>query len=86
MFEAIIQGCSPHQRLILQALAKEPTGKILSSSYMQRHTLGSVGGVQYSVRQLSDMDLIERGEGKGPWHIVDPVFAMWIKRQAESRV
>jgi hypothetical protein len=50
VFEAILQGLSPHQRLLLQALAKEPTPKLLASGYIQKHGLGSVGGVQHSSR------------------------------------
>jgi hypothetical protein len=44
VFEATLQPLSPHQRLLLQALAKESTQKLLASDYIQNHRLGSVGG------------------------------------------
>lgn len=86
VFEAIIQGLSSHQRLLLQALAKEPTQKLLANAYIRNHKLRSVGGVQHSARQLEDLDIIEKDGETGFWRIVDPVFGMWLKRQTEERV
>ena len=86
VFEAIIQPLSPHQRLLLQALAKEPTQKLLASDYIRNHRLGSVGGVQHSARLVADLDLIEKDEETGSWRVVDPVFAMWLRKQTEERV
>lgn len=39
VFEAIVQGLSAHQRLLLQALAEEPTYKLLASGYIKKHGL-----------------------------------------------
>ncbi len=83
VFEASIQGLSPHQRLLLRALAEEPTTKILAASYIQRHRLGSIGGVQHSVRRTEELDLIEKDE-QGAWRLVDPVLAIWLRRQTEE--
>ncbi len=79
VFEAILQGLSPHQRLLLKALALEPSTKILAGGYIQRHGLGSTGGVQHSTKQLEDLDLIERRGDPEQWQLVDPVLAMWLK-------
>jgi hypothetical protein len=78
VFEAILQGLSPHQRLLLKAIALEPAEKILAGAYIQRHGLGSTGGVQHSTRQLEDLDLIERQGESEKWQLVDPVLAMWL--------
>ena len=86
VFEATIQPLSPHQRLLLQALAYEPTQKLLASDYIRNHRLGSVGGIQHSARLLEDLDLIEKDKETGFWRVVDPVFAMWLKKQMEERV
>jgi hypothetical protein len=86
VFEATIQSLSPHQRLLLQALAKEPTQKLLASDYIRNHRLGSVGGVQHSARLAENLDLIEKDEEKSIWRVVDPVFAMWLRKQAEEKV
>jgi uncharacterized protein len=79
VFEAILQGLSPHQRLLLKALALEPPRKILAGSYVQKHGLGSTGGVQHSTKHLEDLDLIERKGDPEQWQLVDPVLAMWLK-------
>ena len=86
VFEAILQGLSPHQRLLLQALAKEATPKLLASGYIQKHGLGSVGGVQHSSRQLEELDLIEKDEKKGVWHPVDPILGIWLRMQMEEKL
>jgi hypothetical protein len=86
VFETIIQGLSPHQRLLLKALAIEPTEKILASGYIQKHRLGSVGGLQHSKRQLADFDLIEKDEVTGLWQPVDPILSMWLKKQLEEKL
>jgi hypothetical protein len=84
--EAILQGLSPHQRLLLQALAKEATPKLLASGYIQKHGLGSVGGVQHSSKQLEELDLIEKDEEIGGWHLVDPILEIWLRMQMEEKL
>jgi len=86
VFEAILQGLSPHQRLLLQALAKEATAKLLASGYIQKHGLGSVGGVQHSSRQLEELDLIEKDGETRVWRPVDPILATWLKMQMEEKL
>lgn len=83
VFEAIIQGLSPHQRLFLRAIALEPTDKPLASAYLQRHRLGSVGGVQHSMHRLGALDLIEKTD---LWRVVDPLFIGWLKNQAQESI
>jgi hypothetical protein len=82
VFEAILQGLSPHQRLLLKALALEPPDKILAGGYIQKHGLGSTGGVQHSTKQLEDLDLIEKRGDPKQWQLVDPVLAMWLRALA----
>jgi len=82
VFEAILQGLSPRQRLLLKAIALEPPDKILAGGYIQRHGLGSTGGVQHSTKQLEDLDLIEKRGDPEQWQLVDPILAMWLKATA----
>ena len=82
VFEAILQGLSPHQRLLLKAIALEPPKKILAGNYIQRHGLGSTGGVQHSSKQLEDLDLIEKRGDPEQWQLVDPILALWLKATA----
>jgi hypothetical protein len=81
VFEAIQQGLSPHQRLLLRAIALEPTAQPLANAYIRKHRLGSVGGVQHSLKQLSEMDLIDKNDR---WEAVDPLFAQWLRKQVEE--
>ncbi len=86
VFEAILQGLSPHQRLLLQALAKETAPKLLASGYIQKHGLGSVGGIQHSSKKLEELDLIEKDEETGGWRPVDPILAIWLRMQMEEKL
>ena len=70
-YEAVVQGLTGPQITLLRALAGDPTSKILSTEYMERHKL-SVGGVQYARKKLEALDLIEKANDV--WWIVDPVF------------
>jgi hypothetical protein len=67
-------------------LAKKPTPKLLASGFIQKHGLGSVGGVQHSSRQLKELDLIEKDEGTGDWRPVDPMLAIWLRMQMEEKL
>jgi hypothetical protein len=42
--------------------------------------------VQHSARLVEDLDLIEKDEETRFWRVVDPVFGMWLRKQAEERV
>ncbi|MEA3385434.1 MAG: ATP-binding protein [Thermodesulfobacteriota bacterium] len=78
VFESILQGLRTKQINILSALAKEPTAKIYSASYMARHNLGSTGGIQQGLNTLSRKDLIEKDYRTGVWSVVDPIFVCWF--------
>ncbi|NDY41616.1 ATP-binding protein [Dissulfurirhabdus thermomarina] len=86
VFEAVLQGISPHQRRLLRALAFEPSAAPLGAGFIQRHGLGSVGGVQHSLRRLEELDLVERPAPGAPWRVVDPVLGLWLRRQEEDRL
>jgi len=59
--------------------------KLLASRYIQKHGLGSVGGIQHSSRQLEELDLIEKDEETRAWCPVDPILAIWLRMQMEER-
>ena len=86
VFEAIIMSLPSRQRRLLQAVAREPTDMLLASAYVQRHNLGSVGGVQHGTRRLAELDLIERETDGAPWRVVDPMLARWLNRMREERI
>jgi len=77
LFEAVVQGLAPQQITAFKAIAREPTPSIFAIDYMKRHGLGSTGGAQGALKKLTLLDLIEQ-DGKKCWHVVDPVFRMWL--------
>lgn len=77
-FENCIQLLAPQQIAVLTAIAKEPTHSILSSRYMQKHDLKSIGGVQGALKKLRSLDYIEQGQDK-VWNVVDPIFRYWLE-------
>lgn len=86
VFEAMMQGLTRQQCLLLYALTKEPTDKALASSYIQKHNIGSVGGIQHSLKQLEDIDLIERDKQTKQWKCTDSLFAVWVKGRTEEKI
>jgi hypothetical protein len=86
VFEAILQGLTPKQKLLLTALAKTPTKKIMASSYIHKFRLGSIGGIQNSIKHLEELDLIEKEVQNSFWQLVDPVFAQWLKQHDEEKL
>ena len=78
VFEGILMGLTPQQTSLLSALAKESTHSLYAQEYLNRHRLGSIGGVQAAVKKLSRLDLIEQHPTKG-WKVVDPILARWMR-------
>lgn len=78
-YQATIQALSPRQIGLLTALAKEPTTSILSSRYMSRHGLGSIGGVQAALKKLNALDLVEK-DPAGRYTLADPIFSTWLRQ------
>jgi hypothetical protein len=79
VFEAILQGLAPRQIALLKAIAKEPSKSIMAMSYIKKHGLKSIGGIQAAIKRLNRLDLVERLEGD-QWIVVDPVFQYWLTR------
>ena len=77
MFETLLRTIAPQQIALLRAIAKEPTDKPFASSYLVDHRLGSIGGVQSSIKRLESLDYIE-SDNKA-YLVVDPVFAIWLR-------
>ncbi|MDA8417111.1 MAG: ATP-binding protein [Betaproteobacteria bacterium] len=79
-FESLIQPLPPQQRLVLRAIAKEPTDKLMAKAYIRKHVLGSTSAITLALKHLSGLDHIEE-DSKGVWSIVDPIFGQWITNQ-----
>jgi hypothetical protein len=76
-FQARWDAASTAQKLVLEALAKEP-GRPLSNAYRSRHELPSVATVQAALRALTERELVGR-EPDGSHRIFEPFLADWIR-------
>jgi uncharacterized protein len=72
---------APHaQRLLMQALAAEPTRRVYSADYHSRHELPSNPTLQTALAGLTKKELVGR-DGKGEHCVIEPFFAEWLQRE-----
>jgi hypothetical protein len=76
-FSRIWDKAARGQRLVLQALAKEPLQPI-SEEYRRRHNLPADATVRKAIRTLGDDELVLRDDAG--YRIAEPFFAEWILR------
>lgn len=76
---SLVKRCRAKRRLS-RKFERIPQGTILSATYMQKHHLKSVGGVQGALKRLGALDYIAADSG-GVWQIVDPIFGRWLERR-----
>lgn len=69
------------QRMVLQALAAGPAGRLLSDEYRARHGLPAASSVQRAIGELVDAELVVR-HGRGSYAIFEPFLAEWVRRFA----
>jgi hypothetical protein len=79
-FSQLWDRATEHQRLLLLALAAEPSG-LYSSDYHDRYGLAS--HVQRALATLVKEELVGRDED-GDYAIVEPFLAEWLLRQQAS--
>jgi hypothetical protein len=76
-FDRIWDKAARGQRLVLQALAKEPLQPI-SEEYRRRHNLPADATVRKAIRALGEDELVVR-DAAG-YRVAEPFFAEWILR------
>jgi hypothetical protein len=74
-FSLLWEGASSNQRLVLQALAREP-GRPFRADYRARHDLPATNVVQSALRALEQREVVV-GEG-GAYRIAEPFLAEWL--------
>ncbi|HEU4448980.1 MAG TPA: ATP-binding protein [Gaiellaceae bacterium] len=75
---------APHaQRLLMLALADEPTGSIYAAGYAERHDLPAKATLQRAIGALVTKEIVGRGR-EGDYRIIEPFFADWLRREQES--
>jgi uncharacterized protein len=75
-FTLLWEGASAVQRLVLQALAREP-GRPFTAAYRTRHDLPAATNVQKALRALERREVV--GGSEGAYRIVEPFLAEWLK-------
>jgi hypothetical protein len=72
---------APHQqRLLMLALADEPTATIYSRDYHSRHQLPANPSLQTALAALARKEIAGRSEG-GEYSIIEPFLADWLRRE-----
>jgi uncharacterized protein len=76
-FDLVWENAPTTQRLVLQALAREP-GRPLRADYRRRHNLPAASSVQRAVETLVRNELIHRGADRA-YRIAEPFLAEWLR-------
>jgi uncharacterized protein len=73
---------APHaQRLVMLALAEEPTGSLYAADYAERHDLPVKPALQRAIGALVAKEITARDETR-VYRIVEPFFADWLRSLA----
>jgi len=76
-FTLLWESLSTVQRLLIQALAREP-GHPYAQSYRDRHDLPSAASVQTALRALEQREIV--AGDSGAYRIVEPFLGEWMRR------
>ena len=75
---------APHaQRLVMLALAEEPTASLYSADYAERHDLPPKPALQRAIGALVTKEIAARDTGR-VYRIVEPFFADWLRDEQDS--
>jgi hypothetical protein len=80
-FSLLWENASAVQKLVLQALAREP-GRPYRNDYRSRHQLPATASVQKALGALEKREVIA-GE-RGDYRIFEPFLTQWLRRQESS--
>jgi uncharacterized protein len=75
-FTLLWEDASTVQRLVLQALARDP-GRPFTAAYRARHNLPAPTNVQKALRALEQREVVSGSEGT--YRISEPFLAEWLK-------
>ena len=75
---------APHaQRLVMLALAEEPTASLYSADYAERHDLPPKPALQRAIGALVTKEIAARDAGRA-YRIVEPFFADWLRDEQDA--
>jgi hypothetical protein len=75
---------APHpQRLLMLAVAEEPTSGVYGGEYRSRHDLPEAPTLQIALQGLTKKEIVGRN-GDGDYCIIEPFFAEWVEREQQD--
>ena len=75
---------APHaQRLVMLALAEEPTRSLYSADYAERRDLPPKPALQRAIGALVSKEIVARDAGR-VYRIAEPFFADWLRSEQEA--
>lgn len=80
-YQERLSALSESQRILVSALAREPT-RVFKEDYRRRHSLGGSSTVNTALRIIRELGIVETNEAS--YFIGDPFFAKYICRVAAS--
>ena len=82
-FTRLWDDATHNERLILIALAEEPSARVYSDDYRARHALPAATYIQRAVGALRREDVVGRNDD-GSYRIIEPFLAEWLRREQVS--
>jgi hypothetical protein len=79
-FTQLWDDASHPQRLLMLALADEPTAGIYSADYHSRHELPATPTLQTALAALTRKEIVGRN-GEGEHWVIEPFLAEWLQRE-----
>jgi hypothetical protein len=74
------EDASHNQRLLMLALAEEPTKGLYAADYRDHHHLPTKGSIPTALRYLEREEIAGRDE-QSRYVIIEPFFAEWLRRE-----
>jgi len=78
-FITLWNNFSPHQRLLLLALAQGSSANVFSKDFIKRFGLGTASSVQKSLRRLIELEIVDKVNDI--YEISDVFFEHWLKER-----
>ena len=79
-FSRIWDAATHNERLVMLALAEEPTARLYSEEYQARHGLPASTYVQRAVGGLVKEEVVGKGDDK-TYRIIEPFLRDWLERE-----
>jgi hypothetical protein len=79
-FAQLWDDASHPQRLLMLALAEEPSRSIYSAEYHSRHDLPRNPTVQRALKSLTTKEIVAR-TADGELRVIEPFFSEWLQRE-----